>query len=94
MFLSLYVSKFQTLKVSKLAEDEVYVSRHLEILLYRNIKGKIQIMLFMDSEPTLESIASSRQVEMKQLRMIVKESKEKCLDGEVVSYALLHTKDM
>ena len=55
---------------------------------------RIPVKLFTDSEPTLESIASSRQVEMKQLRMIIKELKEKCLEGEVSNYAWLSTKDM
>ena len=43
----------------------------------------MKVRLFTDSEPTLESIASSRQVEMKQLRMIVKELQEKRLAEEV-----------
>ena len=31
---------------------------------------------------------------MKQLRIIVKELKEKCLEGELMSYAWLKTKEM
>ena len=40
------------------------------MLLYRDIKGRILVKVFMDSEPTLESIASSRQVESKSLWII------------------------
>ena len=53
------------------------------MLLYGDVKGRIPVKLFTDSEPTLESIASSRQMEMKQLRMTIKELKEKCLEGDI-----------
>ena len=47
-----------------------------------------------DSEPTLESIVSTRQIERKGLRMTVQEMKEKLMDGEVKSYQWLSTKEM
>ena len=52
------------------------------MLLYGYIKGRIPVKLFTDSEPTLESITSSRQV------------KDKCLEGEVLSYVWLLTNEM
>ena len=47
-----------------------------------------------DSEPTLECIASTRQIERKGLRMTVQEMKEKLIEGEIVSYQWLSTKEM
>lgn len=72
----------ETLNVSKLVDDAVYISRQVEMLLYGYIKGRIPVKLFTDSEPTLESITSSRQV------------KDKCFEGKVLSYVWLPTKEM
>ena len=48
----------------------------------------------MDSEPTLESIASTKQIERKGLQMTVQEKKEKLMEGEIKSYQWLSTKEM
>ena len=50
--------------------------------------------LFTDSEATLESIASSKQIERRTLRMTVVDLKERLMDGEVYSYSWLPTKIM
>ena len=50
--------------------------------------------MFTDSEPTLEYIASSKQVERKLLRMIIKDLKDCLLEGDVSSYSWLSTRDM
>ena len=47
--------------------------------------------LFTDSEATLESIASSKQIERKTLRLTVVELKEILVDGEIYSYSWLPT---
>ena len=47
-----------------------------------------------DSEPSLESIASTKQMERKGLRMTVQEMKEKLMEGEIKSYQWLSTKEM
>lgn len=83
----------ETLNVLMLV-DTVYISRQVEMLLYGDIKERIIFRFFMDSEPTLESIVQSRQVERKLLRINVKELKDKCLEGVVLSYAWLPTKEM
>ena len=44
-----------------------------------------------DSEPTLESIASTKQIERRGLRITVQKIKEKLL-GEIQSYQWLSTK--
>merc|ERR1711873_204489 len=48
----------------------------------------------MGSEPTLESIASTKQIERKGLRMVVQEMKEKLRDGEINSYQWVSTKQI
>ena len=48
----------------------------------------------MDSEPTLESIASSKQVERKTLRPTIVDLKERLVDGDIFSYSWLPTKNM
>ena len=50
--------------------------------------------LFTDFESTLKSIASSKQVERKMLRMTVKELKDRLLEGEIELYAWLPTEQM
>ena len=50
--------------------------------------------MFTDSEATLESIASSKQIERRTLRMTVVDLKERLVDGDIYSYSWLSTKDM
>ena len=52
------------------------------------------VRIYTDSEPLLESIASSRQIERKNLRMTVQGLKERLMEGDVKSYQWLCTKDM
>ena len=52
------------------------------------------VRIMTDSEPTLESIASTKQIERKGLRMTVQEMKEKLMEGEIKSYQWLSTKEM
>ena len=78
----------------KMVDDATYAARQLEVLLYGDYRGRIPVKLFTDSESTLESIASSKQVERKTLRMTVRELKDRLLEGEIVSYAWLPTEQM
>merc|ERR1712115_96117 len=48
----------------------------------------------MGSEPTLESTASTKQIERKGLRMVVQEMKDKLRDGEIDSYQWVSTKQI
>ena len=84
----------ETLNLIKLVDDSLSAARQLENLMYGNIKGRINIRLYTDSEPTLESIASSRQVERKLMRPSVKELKERIRYKEIESYSWLSTKAM
>merc|ERR1712138_340526 len=51
-------------------------------------------MGFTDSEPSLERIASTKQIERKSLRMTVQELKERLMEGYVKSYQWIPTKEM
>ena len=72
----------------------MYIARQLEILLFGEYRKRIPVRVMTDSEPTLESIASTRQIERKGLRMTLQEMKEKLMEGDIKSYQWLSTKDM
>ena len=84
----------ETLAMSKLIDELVYIARQVEMLLFGDYRKRMPVRVMTDSEPTLESIASTKQVERKGLRMTVTELKEKLLEGEVKSYQWLSTKEM
>ena len=54
----------------------------------------MKVHFFTDSELTLESIASSKQIERKSLRMTIRDMKDCLLDGEVESYQWISTNDI
>ena len=81
----------QTLPISKMVDDIIFTARQLETLLYGDYKKTIKIKLFSDSESTLESIASLRQIERKMLRMTVRDLKNCLRDKEIDSYQWLPT---
>ena len=76
----------QTLNLAKLVDDSVFLARQLEILLFGSYSKSISVKLYTDSEPTLESIASTRPVETKRLRNQVQELKDVLVDKEIESY--------
>ena len=77
-----------------MVEDAVLTSRQLELLLYGDILHRIPVYLFTDSESTLESIASSKQVSTKSLRNVIIDLKQKLVNDEIMSYAWLPTDSM
>ena len=84
----------ETLNVLTMVEDAVFTARQLEILMFGDYKKRMKVRIFTDSEPTLESIASSRQIERKSWRLTVTDLKERLLDGEMNSYSWLPTNRM
>ena len=52
----------------------------------------MNVRILTDSEPTLESIASTKQIERKALRIVVQEMKDKLRDGDINSYQWVSTK--
>ena len=63
-------------------------------MLFGDNSRRISIRLFTDSESTLESVASSKQIVTKTLRPVIMDLKERLLSGEITSIAWLPTKDM
>ena len=80
--------------MSKLLDEVVYIARQVEILLFGDYRKRMPVRIMTDSEPALESIASTKQIERKGLRMTVQEMKEKLKEGEIKSYQWLSTKEM
>ena len=77
-----------------MVEDAIFAARQLEVLMFGEYKKRMKVRIFTDSEPTLELIASSRQIKRKSLRLAVTDLKEKLLDGEIYSYSWLPTKEI
>ena len=75
-------------------DDAIFAARQIETLYYGDYKRRIKVRLFTDSEPSLESIASSRQVERKTLRPTILDLKERLVDRDIQSYSWLPTQDM
>ena len=84
----------ETLNMATMIKDAVYTARQVEILIFGNYQRRINIRLFMDSQATLESIASSKRIEKRTSRMTVVDLKERLVDGDIYSYSWLPTKDM
>ena len=77
-----------------MVDDAVLMARQLELLLYGDILQRIPVYLFTDSESTLESVASSKQISTKTLRNVITDLKQRLVDGEITSYAWLPTSSM
>ena len=75
-------------------DDAIYAARQVETLYFGDYRRRIKVRWFTDSEPTLESIASSKQVERKTLRPTIVDLKERLVDKDIFSYSWLPTKDM
>ena len=84
----------ETLALSKMIDEATYTARQIETLMYGDYDQRIPVKIFTDSEPTLESVASTKQIERKSLRMTVQELKEKLMQGEVSLYQWISTTDM
>ena len=82
----LFVKDAKTLAMSKILDEVVYIVRQLEILLFGDYRKRMPVRIMTDSEPTLESIASTKQIERKGLRMTVQEIKEKLIEGDIRLY--------
>ena len=77
----------ETFNLLKMVDDSVLAARQLELLLYGEVINRIPIRLYTDSESTLESVASSKQINMKTLRNVIVDLKERLVNGEISSYA-------
>ena len=48
----------ETINIAWMMEDEIFATRKVEIFIFGDYRKRIKVRLFMDSEATLESIAS------------------------------------
>ena len=79
------------INVAKMIEDAILAARKVEILIFGDYTKRIKVRIFMDSEATLESIASSKQIERKILRLTVVDLKERLVDGKIELYQWILT---
>ena len=84
----------EMINMAKMMEDAIFAARQVEILIFGDYRKRIKVRLFTDSEATLESIALSKQIERKTLRLTVVDLKERLVDGDVYSYSWLQAKSM
>ena len=77
----------KTLNFSRMVDDAIFAARQVEILLFGDYKKRIKVHLFTDSEATLESIASSKQIDRRTLRLAVVDLKERLVEGYITSYS-------
>ena len=66
----------ETLNVSRMVDDSIFAARQVEILLYGDYKKRIKVYMSTDSGAILESIASSKQIDWKALRLTVVDLKD------------------
>ena len=84
----------ETLNFLKIGEASVFSANQLELLLYGDVCGRIPVCLFIDSESTLESVASSMEIITKTLQMTIVDLKERLLKGDITKYSWLLTEGM
>ena len=77
----------------KLIDETMYQGSVVEQILFGGEK-KVEVKIFTDSKPLLDSVASSKQVEKKMMRPVIADMKEKLIDGSVGSYRWIETKKM
>ena len=84
----------ETLDMSKLVDEITYMAMQIETIMFGDYEQRMPVRIYTDSEPLLESIASSRQIERKNLRMTVQGLKERLMEGDVKLYQWISTKEM
>ena len=84
----------ETLVLNRMVEDTLYAARQIEVLLYGSYERRLPIHLYTDSEGTLESITSTKQVDRKSLHMVVQDLKERLLEEEIGLFQWIPTKSM
>ena len=55
----------ETIIISKMMDDAIFAAHQMETLYYGDCKKRIKVRLFTDSESTLESVLSSKQISNK-----------------------------
>ena len=84
----------EILNVSRMVEDTMFAARQVEILLFGDLKKHVKVIFFIDLEATLESIASSKQIDWKTIKLMVGDLKDRLVDRDIYFYAGLPTENM
>ena len=77
-----------------MVDDAIFAARQVKILLFEDYRKCVKVRLFTNSEATLESIASSKQIDRKMLRLTLVDLKKRLVDGDIYSFAWLLTHSM
>ena len=73
----------ETLVLSKMLDEVTYLARLIETLLFEEYKQRILVRIYTDSEPSLESIISTKQIERKSLQIVIQDLKERLMDSVI-----------
>ena len=79
----------------KLSDDSIYLADSIS-LLFKNVENfsRIPVKLYTDSRSTLESVASSKQVERKLMRNCISGLREFLINNEIESFFLVRWKEL
>ena len=72
--------------MAKLVDEITYMAMQMEMIMFGDYKKRMPVRIYMDSEPLLESIASSKQIERKNLRRVIEGLKERLVEGDISAY--------
>ena len=84
----------ETLAMLKMVDEITYMGMQIETVLYGNYEKRMPVKVYTDNEPLLESIASSKQIDRKNLRRVIEGLKEKLVEGDIRAYQWIPTKEM
>ena len=83
----------ETRALGKCVDDGVYSAKRIERMLFGDVKNRIKVIVNTDSEPLIETIGSTKGIENRNLYHEVAGCKESILNGTVVSYGYISTKE-
>ena len=78
----------------KMVDEITYMGMQIETILFGGFEQKMPVKVYTDNEPLLESIASSKQIERKNLRRVIEGLKERLMEGDIKAYQWIPTKEM
>ena len=85
----------ETRAADKLIDDSVFLARMIrEIYTGEKSQKQLPVILYSDSEPLLESIHSTKQVERKMVRHIIQSMKDNLSRGEIEEFKWIESKRM
>merc|ERR1712082_165624 len=83
----------ETRALGRCVDDAVYSAKRIERMLFGDVQNRIRVIINTDSEPLIETIGSTKKIENRTLYHEVAGCKEAILNGTVVSFGYINTKD-